>query len=115
MHNKATCHIHTVFKHNVCLNRLFFKRFGTEELKQQFLVPIIKGEQVSSIGVSESSGGSDVASAYLRHLKVTVNVVYSLLLNIYIVVHWTYLDLPRLNHIRHFELTVLASTRFYHC
>ena len=36
-------------------------RFGSEELKQRFLVPVIKGEQVSAIAVSEAGGGSDVS------------------------------------------------------
>ncbi len=37
-------------------------RFGSSELRQQFLVPAIAGENVVSIGVSESGAGSDVAS-----------------------------------------------------
>ena len=37
-------------------------RFGSDELKRNFLAPSISGEYVSCIGVSESSGGSDVAS-----------------------------------------------------
>jgi citronellyl-CoA dehydrogenase len=37
-------------------------RWGTHELKQQFLAPVIAGEQIASIAVSEASGGSDVAA-----------------------------------------------------
>ena len=37
-------------------------RFGSEELKQQFLVPTIAGELIGCIGVSEEGAGSDVAS-----------------------------------------------------
>ncbi len=37
-------------------------RFGTDELRQNFLAPAIKGEMVACIGVSEPSGGSDVAA-----------------------------------------------------
>ena len=37
-------------------------RFGSRELCQQFLAPAISGENVVSIGVSESGAGSDVAS-----------------------------------------------------
>ena len=37
-------------------------RFGSEELKKEFLVPSITGEYVSSIAVSEPGAGSDVAS-----------------------------------------------------
>ncbi|GFT71441.1 probable acyl-CoA dehydrogenase 6 [Nephila pilipes] len=38
------------------------ERFGSEELKQEFLVPSHAGEMVSCIGVSENQGGSDVAN-----------------------------------------------------
>ncbi|WP_394781720.1 acyl-CoA dehydrogenase family protein [Undibacterium sp.] len=37
-------------------------RFGSDSLKAQFLAPAISGDMVGCIGVSEASGGSDVAS-----------------------------------------------------
>ncbi|XP_050795663.1 probable acyl-CoA dehydrogenase 6 [Gopherus flavomarginatus] len=37
-------------------------RFGSDELKRQFLVPTIAGEVVACLGVSEPGAGSDVAS-----------------------------------------------------
>src|SRR4051794_15531979 len=37
-------------------------RWGTDELKKEFLAPAIAGEVVTSIAVSEASGGSDVAA-----------------------------------------------------
>ncbi len=37
-------------------------RFGSDELKKEFLQPAIAGEAVTSIAVSEVSGGSDVAA-----------------------------------------------------
>lgn len=37
-------------------------RFGSEELCNEFLAPLIRGEQVGCIGVSEVGAGSDVAS-----------------------------------------------------
>jgi citronellyl-CoA dehydrogenase len=37
-------------------------RFGSEELKREFLVPAIKGEFVAAIAVSEPGAGSDVAA-----------------------------------------------------
>jgi citronellyl-CoA dehydrogenase len=37
-------------------------RWGSEELKKEFLAPVIAGEQLCSIAVSETSGGSDVAA-----------------------------------------------------
>ncbi|MDN5937922.1 MAG: acyl-CoA dehydrogenase family protein, partial [Salinisphaera sp.] len=36
-------------------------RFGSDELKEQFLAPAVAGEQVACIGVSEPQAGSDVA------------------------------------------------------
>ena len=37
-------------------------RWGTDELRKEFLAPAIAGEVVTSIAVSEASGGSDVAA-----------------------------------------------------
>jgi len=37
-------------------------RWGTDELRKEFLAPSIAGEVVASIAVSEASGGSDVAA-----------------------------------------------------
>jgi len=37
-------------------------RFGTDELKREFLAPSIAGDMVGCIGVSEPGGGSDVAA-----------------------------------------------------
>jgi alkylation response protein AidB-like acyl-CoA dehydrogenase len=34
---------------------------GTEDLKQRYLVPSIKGEKISSLGITEPGAGSDVA------------------------------------------------------
>ncbi len=37
-------------------------RWGSDELRREFLAPAISGEQVAAIAVSETSGGSDVAA-----------------------------------------------------
>ncbi len=37
-------------------------RFGSDELRREFLAPSIAGEMVGCIGVSEAGGGSDVAA-----------------------------------------------------
>ena len=37
-------------------------RFGTDELRQEFLAPSIAGDMVGCLGVSEPGGGSDVAA-----------------------------------------------------
>lgn len=37
-------------------------RFGTEEQKQRYLVPAIKGEKIACLGITEPGAGSDVAS-----------------------------------------------------
>jgi len=41
-------------------------RFGSDELRKQFLVPSIAGELVGCLGVSEPGGGSDVAAVKTR-------------------------------------------------
>ena len=48
-----------VFNNNYILNFNF--RFGNDKVKKEFLEPSVKGDVVSSIGVSEPGGGSDVA------------------------------------------------------
>ena len=44
-------------------------RFGSEEMKQQFLVPTIAGDYVACLGVSETGAGSDVASMKTTAVK----------------------------------------------
>ncbi len=41
-------------------------RFGSEELKQRYLVPAIRGEHVAAIAVTEPAAGSDVAGIKTR-------------------------------------------------
>lgn len=41
-------------------------RFGSDELREEFLAPAIAGDQVACIGVSEEGAGSDVASIKTR-------------------------------------------------
>jgi acyl-CoA dehydrogenase len=36
-------------------------RFGTEDQKQRFLVPAIRGEKIAALGITEPGAGSDVA------------------------------------------------------
>lgn len=43
--------------------------FGSEELKQKYLVPAIKGEMVASICVTEPDAGSDVANLRTRAVR----------------------------------------------
>jgi citronellyl-CoA dehydrogenase len=44
-------------------------RFGSEELKRQFLAPAIAGDMVACIGVSEPAAGSDVSGIKSRARK----------------------------------------------
>ncbi|MCB0916561.1 MAG: acyl-CoA dehydrogenase family protein [Actinobacteria bacterium] len=44
-------------------------RFGSEELKQKYLLPAMLGEQVASIAVSEPDAGSDVAGIRTRAVR----------------------------------------------
>ncbi|MEN9628139.1 MAG: hypothetical protein RJA10_1366 [Pseudomonadota bacterium] len=41
-------------------------RFGSDELRREYLVPTIAGDVVSCLGVSEPGGGSDVAAVKTR-------------------------------------------------
>ncbi|MDB5897605.1 MAG: acyl-CoA dehydrogenase, partial [Ramlibacter sp.] len=44
-------------------------RFGSEELKREFLAPAISGEAVACVGVSEPEAGSDVSAIRSRARK----------------------------------------------
>ena len=44
-------------------------RFGSDELRQQYLVPAIRGEQVAAIAVTEPGAGSDVAGIKTRAVR----------------------------------------------
>src|SRR5437762_11755662 len=37
-------------------------KFGTEEQKERYLMPAIRGEKIACLGISEPNAGSDVAS-----------------------------------------------------
>jgi alkylation response protein AidB-like acyl-CoA dehydrogenase len=43
--------------------------FGTEEQKQRYLAPAIKGEKIASIGITEPDAGSDVAGIKTRAVR----------------------------------------------
>ncbi|XP_059828538.1 probable acyl-CoA dehydrogenase 6 [Hypanus sabinus] len=44
-------------------------RFGSEELKRQFLQPTIAGDMVACLGISEAGAGSDVANIGTKAVK----------------------------------------------
>jgi citronellyl-CoA dehydrogenase len=44
-------------------------RFGTRELKEQFLAPALRGEMVSAVAVTEPDAGSDVAAIQTRAIR----------------------------------------------
>ena len=44
-------------------------RFGSEELKQRYLIPAIRGEYVAAIAVTEPGAGSDVAGIKTRAVR----------------------------------------------
>ncbi|CAL8089782.1 unnamed protein product [Orchesella dallaii] len=44
-------------------------RFGSDELKKEFLVPSISGDFVACVGVSEAGAGSDVANTQTRAVR----------------------------------------------
>src|SRR4051794_14377664 len=43
--------------------------FGTEEQKQRYLVPSIKGEKISCLGITEPDAGTDVAGIRTRAVR----------------------------------------------
>ncbi len=43
--------------------------FGTEEQKQRYLVPSIKGEKISCLGITEPDAGSDVSAIRTRAVR----------------------------------------------
>jgi glutaryl-CoA dehydrogenase (non-decarboxylating) len=52
----------TLISVHVGLNSLSLLKFGTEEQKQKYLVPMAKGEKLGCFGLTEPAAGSDVAS-----------------------------------------------------
>jgi acyl-CoA dehydrogenase len=44
-------------------------RFGTEEQKQRFVAPVLRGEKISALAITEPGGGSDVASLRTRAVR----------------------------------------------
>jgi acyl-CoA dehydrogenase len=44
-------------------------RFGTEDQKQRYLVPGIRGEKIAALGITEPDAGSDVASIRTRAVR----------------------------------------------
>lgn len=51
-------------------------RFGSEELKKQFLVPSISGDYVACVAVSEPAAGSDVASVKVKVISCIKPKIY---------------------------------------
>jgi len=45
-------------------------KFGTEDQKQRYLVPAIRGELIGALAITEPDAGSDVASARTRAARV---------------------------------------------
>jgi len=45
-------------------------KFGTEEQKQRYLVPAIRGEKIGALGITEPGAGSDVAAIGTRAERV---------------------------------------------
>src|SRR5690349_24448833 len=52
----------TLISVHVGLNSLSLLRFGDEDQKQKYLVPMAKGEKLGCFGLTEPAAGSDVAS-----------------------------------------------------
>jgi len=44
-------------------------RFGTDEQKERFVRPVLEGKKIAALGITEPSGGSDVASLRTRAVR----------------------------------------------
>jgi citronellyl-CoA dehydrogenase len=53
----------------MCMSTPALHRFGTEELKREFLAPAIRGETVTAIAVTEPDAGSDVAGLHTTAVR----------------------------------------------
>lgn len=51
------------------MSSTYIYKYGSEALKQKYLVPVIRGEMVSAIGISEPGAGSDVANIQTRAIR----------------------------------------------
>lgn len=47
----------------------YIYKYGSEALKQKYLVPVIRGEMISAIGITEPGAGSDVANIQTRAVR----------------------------------------------
>ncbi|MHA1314509.1 MAG: acyl-CoA dehydrogenase family protein [Candidatus Helarchaeota archaeon] len=54
---------------NISLFGMPIHRFGTDEQKEKYLTPIIKGEKIGCIGITEPRVGSDTAGMETRAVK----------------------------------------------
>ena len=52
-------------------------KFGTEEQKQRYLAPAIRGEKIAALGITEPGAGSDVAGLRTRARRVDGGYVVS--------------------------------------
>jgi glutaryl-CoA dehydrogenase (non-decarboxylating) len=59
----------TLISVHVGLNSLSLYRFGTEQQKQRYLVPMAKGEKLGCFGLTEPAAGSDVAAMLTTAIK----------------------------------------------
>ena len=59
----------TLISVHVGLNSLSLYRFGSEQQKQRYLVPMAKGEKLGCFGLTEPAAGSDVAAMLTTAIK----------------------------------------------
>ena len=64
---------------NLCVNQI--RRWGNEAQKAKYLAPLISGEHVGSLAMSEASAGSDVVSMKLKAEAATRDGVDGYILN----------------------------------
>jgi acyl-CoA dehydrogenase len=56
-----------LFSHTIAMPPV--RNLGTEEMKKNVLAPVLRGEKVASLGITEPNAGSDVASLRTRAVR----------------------------------------------
>ena len=57
----------SLLSHNIAIPLI--QSLGTEEQKEKFIPPVVKGEKIAALAMTEPSGGSDVASLKTKAVR----------------------------------------------
>ena len=102
-----------VFIFSLIVKYGFCCRFGSDQLKREFLAPVISGEMVSCIGVSELSGGSDVASEFIVTQLIYIFLVQNKIAYFLIYVYISSVNLTIVGRVFFLQFIVTDVSNFY--